>query len=175
MARGGAGGRGLRRGLTGPLQWENFTESDRVLAEVTLSLAQDLFRTELELADAIDLKASGLAAADVASLAIVLTFHKSVSVWLFPAGLLAAAGICFFLVLRQRLWELGTEPRKFWNENVGAEPVTILESALASTERNRSFNEPYLVSKAFWFLWGYRILALGIIALAGATLWRAYG
>lgn len=51
----------------------------------------------------------------------------------------------------------------------------MLESALVSTEGHRQHNEPFLISKAFWFLWGYRTLAAGLAVLLGTTLWRAYG
>lgn len=145
------------------------------LAEITLSLAQDIFSVELETADTIDLKAVGLATADVAALTILLSFHGSVSHWWAASVLLAAAGVCFFLVMWQRHWELGVEPYDFWLENAGRTRLAMLESALASTERNRRHNDRFLLSKAFWFLWGYRALAAGLLTLLGTTLWHAYG
>jgi ABC-type Fe3+-siderophore transport system permease subunit len=80
---------------------------EAALAEITLTLAQDIFRIELETADTIDLKAVGLATADVAALTILLSFHGSVSHWWAASVLLAVAGVCLFLVMWQRHWELG--------------------------------------------------------------------
>jgi hypothetical protein len=149
-------------------------EDDLALAETTLSLAEALYREELSAADTIDVKAVGLATADVAALTILVTFHKSVAQWWLTAVLLVAAGVCFFLVLRRRIWELGTEPRPFWDENSGKTRLVILESALASTERNRKHNEPFVRAKGFWFLYGYLTLGIGLVALLATTLWHAY-
>lgn len=148
--------------------------SELALAEIGLSLAGDLFRAELASADTVDLKAVGLAAADVPALALVVTFHGSVTWWWLSTAFLVSSGICFFLVVRQRRWVLGTEPKDFWNENFGKTRQVMLESALASTERNRERIEPFLESKGVWFRWGYRLLALGLLALLITTFWHIY-
>jgi hypothetical protein len=153
---------------------ENEVIDPLALPEITLALASDTYRNELTAADTIDLKAVGLATADVAALTILISFHKSVSEWWISAALLAASGFCLFLVLRQRFWELGIEPKDFWDENEGKPREAILESAIAGIERNRTTNEPFLLSKALWFRWGYRSLAAGLATLLGTTLWHAY-
>jgi hypothetical protein len=149
-------------------------DEDLARAEIALALAGDLFKAELGTADTIDLKAVGLAAVDIAALALVVTFHKSVSAWPLSALALAVAGTCLFRVLLQRHWELGTEPALFWEENEGGSRLSMLESALASTERNRLYNQPFLVFKGFWFRWGYRFLAAGLGILLITTLSHIY-
>jgi hypothetical protein len=164
----------VRVGLVRVLSYDtkDSADTDLALAETTLGLADDLFKAELAAADTIDFKAAGLLAADVAALTIVVTFHDSLaSWWWIPAIFLAFSSICFFLVLWAREWELGTEPRAFWNRHRHSSRLDILQSALANMERNRSHNEPFLKSKASWFFRGYWTLAIGIVTLLG-TLWN---
>jgi hypothetical protein len=164
----------VRVGLVSVLSYDtkDSADSDLALAETTLRLAEDIFKAELATADTIDLKAAGLLAADVAALTVVVTFHTSLASWWWIAAIfLALSGLCFFLVLWQRVWELGTEPRPFWERNQHHSRLEILESALANTERNRNHNEPFLKFKGRWFLRGYWTLVLGIITLLG-TLWH---
>jgi hypothetical protein len=149
-------------------------DEDLARAEIGLTLASDLFKAELAAADTIDLKAVGLAAVDVAALALVVTFHASVTAWPISAIVLAAAGVCLFLVLYQRNWELGTDPTLYWEENQGRTRLSMLESALASTERNRSHNQPFVAFKGLWFRWGYRFLAAGLCILFVTTLSHIY-
>jgi hypothetical protein len=149
-------------------------DRDIALAEITLALAESLYGEELSAADTIDLKAVGLGTADVAALTILVTFHRDVSQWWAAAILLVISGVCFFTVLRRRFWWLGTEPRKFWDENTDRPRLVVLESALASTEENMTHNEPFLRFKARWFFMGYVTLALGIAVLLITALWHAY-
>jgi hypothetical protein len=91
--------------------------------------------------------------------------------WWVPATFLTLSSLCFFLVLSQREWELGTDPQDVWARNRHRSRLEILEFALASTEGNRNHNEPFLESKADWFFRGYWTLAIGIFTLLG-TLWH---
>jgi hypothetical protein len=164
----------MRVGLVSVLSYDtrDSADSDLALAETTLRLAEDLFKAELATADTIDGKAASLLAADVAALTIVVTFHDSLASWWWIAAIfLALSSLCFFLVLWQQDWELGTDPRPFWDRNRHNSRLAILESALANTERNRNYNSPFLESKATWFFRGYWTLAVGIAALLG-TLWH---
>ena len=120
----------------------------------------------------MDFKAAGLLAADVASLAVVVTFHADLASWWWvPATFLTLSSLCFFLVLSQREWELGTDPQDFWARNRHRSRLENLEFALASTEGNRKQNKPSLESQAHWFFRGYWTLAIGIFTLLG-TLWH---
>lgn len=151
-------------------------EADELaLAQTTLALAEDIFRAELLSADTIDLKSVGLATADVAALTILVTFHASVWKWAWgpSAVLLSLSALSFFVVLRQRRWRLGVDPKKYWEANTGRGRLEGVESAIATTEKNRRHNEPYLESKGDWFLRGYVLLAAGLIVLILATLWHA--
>lgn len=164
----------MRVGLVSVLSYDtkDSDDSDLALAETTLRLAEDLFRAELAAADTIDLKASGLLVADVAALTIVATFHQALASWWWVAAFfLALSSICLFLVLWQRDWELGTQPKDFWNRYRHHSRLDILEKALAATEENRIRNAPFLEKKADWFFRGYWSLALGLITLLG-TLWN---
>lgn len=82
-------------------------ERDLALAEMALRFSQEALRNELSTADTIDLKAVGLATADVAALTIVVSFHRSVSDWWASAVLLGVAALCFFLVMWQRPLQTG--------------------------------------------------------------------
>lgn len=167
----------MRVGLVGPLSYntDDMDDSDLALAETTLRAAEDLFQAELDTADTIDLKAVGLLAADVAALAVVVTFHRSLASWWWLAAiLLAVSCVCFFFVLWQRNWELGIDPTEFWQRNRHRSRLEILEDALAVIERNREHNEPFLESKADWFSYGYWSLFLGLASLVG-TLFHVHG
>jgi hypothetical protein len=164
----------MRVGLVSVLSYDtrDSADSDLALAETTLRLAEDLFKAELATADTIDGKAASLLAADVAALTIVVTFHDSLASWWWVAAIfLALSSLCFFVVLWQREWELGTDPTDFWDRYRHHSRLDVLEFALASTERNRNYNGPFLEAKADWFLRGYWTLAIGIVTLLG-TLWH---
>jgi hypothetical protein len=164
----------MRVGLVSVLSYDtaDSPDSDLALVETTLRLAEDAYRAELATADTIDLKASGLLAADVAALTVVVTFHESLASWWWvPMIFLVLSGICFFLVLWQRTWKVGTDTTDFWSRNRHKSRLEILESALASTEGNRNDNAPFLESKADWFFRGYWVLAVAIVTLLG-TLWN---
>jgi hypothetical protein len=168
----------MRVGLVKPLSYstDDSDDSDLALAEITLVQAEALFRADLAVADLIDLKAVGLATADVAALTILVTFHNGrVAHWWAAAAFMAISGVCFFLVLRQREWELGIDPKDFWNKNANRSSVQILEDALASVNKNLEINGPFVDYKSRWFLRGYRLLAVGLGTLLATTVWRLYG
>lgn len=147
-------------------------DSRLALAEITLARLDAMLEIELEVGDAIDVKAVGLATADVAALTIIVVFHDSVPVWWLSSILMGAAGVFLFLVLRQRQWRYAPDLTKFWVENVGKPRVEIVEGMLASLSESREHNVPFLVFKAKWFRWGYLTLAAGLVALLASALYR---
>jgi hypothetical protein len=149
---------------------EEQAASDLALAEITTASARSTLDIELGAADTIDIKAVGLATADVAALTIVVTVHEQVPVWWGPAGLLSFAGVCFFFVLRQRYWEYAPDPERFREDHYGGTRTEILDAMLADLVKYRKHNDPLLKFKARWFQWGYWALAGGLAFLLVATL-----
>jgi hypothetical protein len=141
-------------------------DSDLALAEVTLARAKEVLGLELGSADIIDLKSVGLATADVAALTILVAAHGGLGYWWVPAMVMGCSGFCFFLVLRQRVWLFGPDFTKFRDEHAGLSRLEITEGMLADVLACGKNNEPFLKFKARWFRYGYRLLALSLIALA---------
>jgi hypothetical protein len=140
-------------------------DSDLALADITLASAKDQLFFECTAADVIDLKAVGLATADVAALTILVAAHRTIGFWWVPAAFMVMGGVCFFLVLWQRDWEFGPRLNEFREKYAGLSRTEILEGMLSDVEDNRKHNDPFLESKADWFLRGYFALALGFSGL----------
>lgn len=149
--------------------------SEIALGEAVLARAESSMRIELGVADTVDLKAVGLATADVAALTISVLFHKDLPAWWISVTIMALAGVCFFFVLRQREWFYEPNLDLFWAEHVGQPPAQIPEAMLAAIVEARGKNRHHIENKATWFRWGYWCLSAGLLALLASAVKRAVG
>jgi hypothetical protein len=142
------------------------------IAEVLLERAGTELDLDLGAADTIDLKAVGLATAAVAALTILVTFHRDLPAWWLHSTFIGISAVCFFLVLWQRDWQYAPEIERFREDNYGRPRVEILEEMLGALVEYRQRNKPYLLFKAWCFQLGYFTLAIGVVTLLAASLWR---
>jgi hypothetical protein len=147
------------------------------IADTARDLAYRQIDAQLQASDNFDTKALGVLGFDGAALAAVLAtrdaFHGG---WFVPGLLLLISGAFAVLVMQRSAWDLGPDPRAFYDSEVGrgigigsaARSNVDLVSEFGGPRGSIAMNQAVLTRKAWFFAWS--IAATLFAGIVGAIL-----
>jgi hypothetical protein len=139
---------------------------EQAVLDMLVPRAQARIDGQLRDGDALDTKALGVLGVDTAAVALLVAVRDSLNpLWWIPAGGLAVTGILLLAAIWPRTFDLGPDPRNFYEEMGASTRLVATRQMLSELLAAVDENDGQLPAKSRLFKIGFALL---LVALLGA-------
>jgi hypothetical protein len=142
------------------------TEADELaLLELLVPRAQGRIDGQLRESDALDGKALGILGADAAAIALLVAVRFELSrAWWIAAAALGASAVALLATVWPRTFDVGPDPRRFYETMAGATRVQSARQMLSELIAAGEHNAAQLPGRRRLFKVGFALLVAGLLA-----------
>jgi hypothetical protein len=157
---------GERAAAPGGAEERSAAEKDELsLLELLVPRAQGRIDGQLRESDALDGKALGVLGADAAAIALLVAVRFELSrVWWLAAAALGASAVALLATVWPRAFDVGPDPRRFYETMAGSTPVQSARQMLSELIAASEHNAGQLPRKRRLFKAGFALLVAGLLA-----------
>ena len=149
-------------------------ESDeQAILDMLVPRAQARIDGQLRDGDALDTKALGVLGVDTAAVALLVAVRDSLNaLWWIPTGALGVTGVLLLAAIWPRTFDLGPDPRKFYEAMGASTRVTATRQMLSELLEAVDENDRQLPGKSRLFKIGFALLVVALLGSLTVALVR---
>src|SRR6266516_4087518 len=149
-------------------------ESDELaILDMLVPRAQARIDGQLRDGDALDTKTLGVLGLDTAAVALLVAVRDALNaLWWIPAGALGVTGVLLLAAIWPRTFDLGPDPRKFYEEMGGGTRLAATRQMLSELLAAADENDRQLPAKSRLFKIGFALLVVALLGSLTVALVR---
>jgi len=146
---------------------------EQAVLDMLVPRAQARIDGQLRDGDALDTKALGVLGVDTAPVALLVAVRDSLNaLWWIPTGGLGVTGILLLAAIWPRTFDLGPDPRKFYEEMGGGTRLAATRQMLSELLAAADENDRQLPAKSRLFKIGFALLVVALLGSLTVALVR---